>query len=54
MSRRVRPQHQSEERFVERFEARDIVLEHESESMRDGIHSTTEDDKSELEWGHAK
>jgi hypothetical protein len=49
MTRRVRPQHQSEERFVERFEARDIVLTHEGESMRAEIRSiATEDDRSEL------
>jgi len=55
MARRSRPQLQSEERFVERFEAHDIVLDNESESMRDGNHSLVlEDDKSESGWVHAR
>ena len=56
MTLRVRPQQRTEDRFVERFEAHDIVSDHEGESMHDdGIHSTvTEDDKPELEWAHAR
>jgi len=55
MGRLVRPQPQPEERYVERFEARDIVLDDESESMRDTKRSmVTEDDKSGTEWVHAK
>ena len=54
MTRRSRSQLQSEERFVERFEAKDIVLNHESESMRDGSHSIVMDDKSESGWVHAR
>lgn len=55
MTRRSRSQQQSEERFVERFEAKDIILNHESESMRDGSHSIVmEDDKSEPGWVHAR
>ena len=55
MARRSRPQQPPEDRFVERFEARDIVLDHESESMRDGSHSIVmKDDKSESGWVHAR
>lgn len=54
MGRLVRPQPQPEERYVERFEARDIMLDDES-SMRDMKRSmATEDDKSGAEWAHAK
>jgi len=55
MGRLVRAPPQPEERFVERFEARDIVLDDESESIRDLKRSmATEDDKSGAEWVHAK
>jgi hypothetical protein len=55
MGRLVRAQPQPEERYVERFEARDIVLDDECESMRDAKHSmATEDDRSGVEWVHAK
>jgi hypothetical protein len=55
MGRLVRAQPQPEERYVERFEARDIVLDDEYESMRDVKHSmATEDDRSGVEWVHAK
>ena len=55
MGRLVRAQPQPDERYVERFEARDIVLDDESEVMRDVKHSmATEDDKSAVEWVHAK
>jgi len=55
MARRSRPQLQSEERYVERFEAHDVALDNESESMRDGNHSIIlEDDKSESGWVHAR
>jgi len=55
MARRSRPQLQSEERYVERFEAHDIALDDESESMRDGNRSIVlEDDKSESGWVHAR
>ncbi|KAI9453595.1 hypothetical protein F5148DRAFT_460083 [Russula earlei] len=55
MGRLVRTQPQPEERFVERFEARDIVLD-DSESIRDAKPSiaTEDDDKSVEGWVHAK
>ena len=53
MGRIGRPQPQPEERYVERFEARDIMLD--DESMRDMKRSmATEEDKSGNEWVHAK
>jgi len=57
MGRLVRTQPQAEERFVERFEARDIELDDDSESMPDKKRSmaTIEDDKLEPGgWVHAK
>jgi len=55
MGRLVRTQPQAEERFVERFEARDIELDDDSESMPDKKPSMAiEDDKSEAGWAHAK
>ena len=56
MGRLVRPQPQPEERFVERFQACDIQLSDDNESMRDAKRSiaTTMDDKQEVEWVHAK
>jgi hypothetical protein len=59
MGRLVRPQAPAEERYseryVERFEACDIMLDNESESIRDLKRSVaTEDDRSGVEWGHAK
>ena len=55
MGRLVRATPQPDERYVERFEARDIVLDGEDESMRDVKRSmATEDDRSAVEWVHAK
>jgi hypothetical protein len=55
MGRLVRTQPQAEERFVERFEARDIELDDDSESMPDKKRSMAiEDDKLEPGWAHAK
>jgi len=55
MGRLVRAQPQAEERFVERFEARDIELDNDSETIKDGKPSITTDDKSETDWVvHAK
>jgi len=49
------PMPQSEERFVERFEARDIELDVESKSMRNGnCCIAEEDDRSRTEDGHTK
>jgi len=53
MGRLVRTQPQAEERFVERFEARDIELDDDSESMPDKKRPS-EDDKVEPGWAHAK
>jgi len=57
MGRLVRTQPQLEERYVERFEARDIELDDDSESMRDTKPSIAieaiEDDKG-ANWVHAK
>jgi len=53
MGRLVRTQPQAEERFVERFEARDIELDDDSESMPDKKPSIG-DDKLESQWVHAK
>ena len=53
MGRLVRTQPQAEERFVERFEARDIELDDDSESMPDKKRSIG-DDKLEPQWVHAK
>jgi len=57
MGRLVRTQPQLEDRYVERFEARDIELDDDSESMRDAKPSIAieaiEDDKA-AEWVHAK
>ena len=56
MGRLVRTQQPLvEERYVERFEARDIELDDDSESMPDKKRSIgIEDDKSETGWVHAK
>jgi hypothetical protein len=56
MGRLVRTQQPLiEERYVERFEARDIELDDDSESMPDKKRSIAiEDDKSEAGWVHAK
>ena len=56
MGRLVRTQPQPEERFVERFEARDIELDDDSESVPDKKASiaTMDDDKLEPNWVHAK
>jgi hypothetical protein len=55
MGRLVRTQPQAEERFVERFEARDIELDDDSESMPDKKRSMAmEEDKVEPGWAHAK
>jgi hypothetical protein len=56
MGRLVRTQQPLvDERYVERFEARDIELDDDSESMPDKKRSiATEDDKSETGWVHAK
>ena len=55
MGRLVRPQPEPEERFVERFQACDIQLSGDDESMRDTKRSiATMDDKQEVEWVHAK
>jgi hypothetical protein len=44
-----------EERYVERFEARDIELDDDSESMPDKKRSIAiDEDKSEIGWVHAK
>lgn len=45
-----------EERYVERFEARDIELDDDSESMPDKKRSigTVDDKVVETEWAHAK
>jgi hypothetical protein len=55
MGRLVRPPPQPEERYVERFEARDIELsdDNESDAKRQGS-IVTVDDKQEIEWVHAK
>jgi len=60
MGRLVRTQQPViEERYVERFEARDIELDDDSESMPDkkrsiGLEVGIEDVKMETEWAHAK
>jgi len=55
MGRLVRTQPPVEERYVERFEARDIELDDDSESMPDKKHSIgTVDDKEEPGWTHAR
>jgi hypothetical protein len=59
MGRLVRAQQQAaEERYVERFEARDIELDDDSVSIQDAKRSIgiEEDDKSSAatEWVHAK
>jgi hypothetical protein len=55
MGRLVRTQPQAEERFVERFEARDIELDDDNESVPDKKRSIgIEDDKVEPNWVHAK
>ncbi|KAH9974552.1 hypothetical protein BGW80DRAFT_1301098 [Lactifluus volemus] len=55
MGRLVRSQPQLEERYVERFEARDIELDDDSLTIKDAKPSITADDKSETEWEtHAK
>ena len=56
MGRLMRAQQQPvEERFVERFEARDIELDNDSETIKDGKPSITADDKSVTDWVvHAK
>ena len=59
MGRLVRAQPQPEERFVERFQARDIELSDDNESMRDAkrqdsIVTVDVDDKQEADWVHAK
>ena len=54
MGRLVRTQPVVEERYVERFEARDIELD-DDESMPDKKRSIgTVDDKEETGWAHAK
>ena len=54
MTRRVCPPSQPEERYMERFEAHDIGLDDESESMGDGNRSIAmEDDKPETASVHA-
>ncbi len=55
MGRLVRTQPPIEERYVERFEAREIELDYDGESMPDKKRdSVIEDDKSETGWTHAK
>lgn len=56
MGRLVRTQPAVEERYVERFEARDILLDDDSESMPDKKRSigTVDDKVEEAEWAHAK
>jgi hypothetical protein len=58
MGRLVRTQQPViEERYVERFEARDIELDDDSESMPDKKRISSigiEDDKVETGWAHAK
>jgi len=55
MGRLVRTQPPVEERYVERFEARDIELDDDSESMPDKKRSIgIEEVKLETEWVHAK
>jgi hypothetical protein len=64
MGRLVRTQQPPvEERYVERFEARDIELDDDSESDKKrssgigiglGINIGIDDDKLETEWAHAK
>ncbi|KAH9969355.1 hypothetical protein BJV74DRAFT_867900 [Russula compacta] len=57
MGRLVRTQPQPEERFVERFEARDIDLDDDGESTRDAKPSIAVEDQEEdkpVEWVHAK
>ena len=50
MARLDRPKPQSEERFLERFEARDIELDDQNESMPDGNRGiVAEDDSSTKE-----
>ncbi|KAH9958770.1 hypothetical protein BC827DRAFT_1269365 [Russula dissimulans] len=54
MGRLVRTQPQVEERYVERFEARDIELDDDSESMRDAKPSIGIEDDKTADWVHAK
>lgn len=56
MGRLVRTQPAVEERYVERFEARDIELDDDSESMPDKKRSigTVDDKVVETGWAHAK
>lgn len=56
MGRLVRTQPVVEERYVERFEARDIELDDDSESMPDKKRSigTVDDKVEETAWVHAK
>jgi len=54
MGRLVRAQPQPDERFVERFEARDIELDDDSESDAKANMGTDDDDKVVTEWVHAK
>jgi hypothetical protein len=53
MGRLVRAQPQPEERFVERFEARDIELYDDSESDAKA-NMAADEDKVVTEWVHAK
>jgi hypothetical protein len=55
MGRLVRTQLQPEERYVERFEARDIDLDDDSVTTKDAKPSNATDSKSETDWvAHAK
>jgi hypothetical protein len=55
MGRLVRTQQPLvEERYVERFEARDIELDDDSESDKKRSTIVIDDDKLETEWAHAK
>jgi hypothetical protein len=55
MGRLVRMQPPLEERYVERFEARDIDLDNDSVTTKDAKPSIATDSKSETEWvAHAK
>ena len=53
MGRLVRTQPVIEERYVERFEARDIELDDDGESDKKRSIGT-DYDKMEVEWAHAK
>jgi len=54
MARQACPPPQPEEHYMERFEAHDIALDDEGESMGDGNRGIAkEDDKSETAWAHA-